>query len=148
MPPSEAPEPTLDSGDEMPPSSAPALSPSSNDETSPGPLYQLQAQVQLVGITAAQFRTIYEMEFRMAIATLLGLPLDDILVLDVSDVALPVAQNVARKLQDSAQTALNVDFIIQVIETQAAAEDLSTHLPSSVNDGSLDIVFGAIGEPS
>ncbi len=147
MPPSAAPGPTPDSGDQMPPANAPAPTPNSNDENPPPPIYQLQAQVQLVGITAAQFTTIYELEFRISIATLLKLQLDQILVLDVSDVAVPVAQYVTRKLQDSAQTALNVDFIIQAIETQAAAEDLSTHLPSYVSDGSLDSVFSTIGEP-
>ncbi|KAK9836827.1 hypothetical protein WJX74_009057 [Apatococcus lobatus] len=104
--------------------------------------YQLRAQVQLVGISAAQFDETAQQAFRQGIANVLGVALDQVVIVGVTDV--PVS---GRRLQQSSGTALKVDFSVQGIKSQAAAGALATSIADVVSSGALDTTLQTLGLP-
>ncbi|KAK9836420.1 hypothetical protein WJX74_000101 [Apatococcus lobatus] len=104
--------------------------------------YQLRAQVQLVGISAAQFDEAAQQAFRQGIANVLGVTLDQVMIVGVTDV--PVS---GRRLQQEGQTALKVDFSVQGIKSQAAAGTLATNIADIVSSGALDTTLQNLGLP-
>ena len=106
--------------------------------------YQLRAQVQLAGISAAQFDEAAQQAFRQGIASVLGVTLDQVVITGVADVP---TSNRRRGLQQAGQTALQVDFNIQGIQSQAAAGNLATSMSTVVSSGALDTTLHTLGEP-